>query len=117
MAANKPTLDIYGIESRQLQEDNLNDWLMDIRALLRPRILWKYVTELYNEEEKARKNAWAIKAKETVDLKLPTIGPFMKRWITEEQFNKDIRCCKSLRKSGNLQQRIKSFDLSGKIVR
>ena len=88
---------------RQLHEDNLNDWLMNIRAVLRPLKLWQYTQAPYkttiasknfktvtSEEQAAyndEKQAWIAKAEETTDIMTSTISPSIKKKLNDIHFN------------------------------
>jgi len=79
-----------------LTEENFSDWLIDTRAHLRSKKLWKYTQELYDGPEaedgetsaatKKRKE-WVEKAEEAADLMTPTITPAVKKKLTEVEFN------------------------------
>ncbi|KAG6989817.1 hypothetical protein G7Y79_00063g093680 [Physcia stellaris] len=105
--AEVKAVDIGGHKIRLLTEDNYNDWLVDIRAILRPRKLWKYATEPYTPtfnpadpkkptdleiiSAKAEETEWKSKAEETADYMTPTIGTKMKNKLKDEHFNNSYK--------------------------
>lgn len=68
---------------RQLNEDNLNDWLVNIRAILRPLKLWKYATNSTSKNDKE----WLNKAKKTIDIMIFTISSSIKKKLNNNHFN------------------------------
>lgn len=101
------SVEIAGNKIRLLTEDNYNDWLVDIRAILRPRKLWKYATEPYKPtfnpvdpkkpteleitSAKAEETEWKNKTEETADYMTPTIGSKMKNKLKDEHFNNSYK--------------------------
>ncbi len=81
-----------------LTEENFTDWLIDTRAHLRSKKLWKYTQEQYNggpeipeEGETAtagkKRKDWQEKTEEATNIMTPTISPAIKKTLTEAEFN------------------------------
>jgi len=82
-----------------LTEENFSDWLIDIRAYLRSKKLWKYTQEQYvsvpEEGETAaavkkrekEQTEWKEKAEEAANIITPIITPAIKKKLTEVKFN------------------------------
>lgn len=99
----KTSVKINGHTIRQLNEDNLNDWLVDIRAVLRSQKLWQYTQTPYkttivfknpkaatSEEQVAyneEQQAWIAKAEETANIMTSTISPNIKKKLNDTHFN------------------------------
>ena len=108
------TIDINDHKIRLLIENNYNDWLMNIRAILRSRKLWKYVIEFYvfifNSADlkklidlkiinvKIEKTEWKNKIEETIDYMTSTIDTKMKNKFKNEHFNNSYKMLLRIKK-------------------
>lgn len=92
-----------GTKFDALTEENFGSWIVNIRAELRSKKLWKYTQSLYAEEattdegessttpvtkkeQKAMKQ-WEEKSQDAADLMTPTISPGVQQKLTEAEFN------------------------------
>ena len=66
---------------RLLIEENFGDWLIDIRAHLRPKKLWQY-TQTASDDKLSQE-----KAEEAADAMTPTISIDVKQKLIKEDFN------------------------------
>ena len=101
------TVKIADNKIRLLTENNYNDWLVNIRAILRSKKLWKYATESYVSifnsvdskklieleisNAKAENTEWKNKTEETIDYMTPTIDTKMKNKLKNEHFNNSYK--------------------------
>ena len=100
-------IDIDDHKIRLLIENNYNDWLMNIRAILRSRKLWKYAIEFYTSifnsadlkklidleiiSAKVEEIEWKSKIEETIDYITSTIDTKMKNKLKNEHFNNSYK--------------------------
>ena len=99
---------------RLLIENNYNDWLMNIRVILRSRKLWKYAIEFYTSifnsanfkkfidlkiiNAKVEKIEWKNKIEKTIDYMTFTINTKMKNKFKNKHFNNSYKMLLKIKK-------------------
>ncbi len=94
MANSGKSANVVSLHITPLTENNFSDWLIDIRAHLRSRKLWKYTQEPVPDKDKGetatatkKRKDWQEKAEEAADTITPTISPAIKKKLKEAEFN------------------------------